>query len=113
MCPDLSEVPVSTSQPPLSPFVQVLEMLSHINKRVKEQRHIQLPLQELLALYGDAQTPMMVKNFAIVYIEMAFERSTLEEKLAVIARMLEGIALRPVQHQDILLRMVAKVSHRQ
>jgi hypothetical protein len=53
---------------------QVLEILSHVNKRVKYQHEIGLPLQELWKLYTEANATAIVKNFCIVYIEMAFER---------------------------------------
>jgi proteasome component ECM29 len=57
---------------------QVMEILTHINKRVKDQASIKLPLIDLLKLYQSPDAVPMVRNFAIVYIEMAFERSTVE-----------------------------------
>jgi proteasome component ECM29 len=55
-----------------------MEILTHINKRVKDQVSIKLPLIDLLKLYQSPDAVPMVRNFAIVYIEMAFERSTVE-----------------------------------
>lgn len=55
-------------------FGQVLEILSHVNKRVKHQLEIGLPLLALWKLYTDPVASPMVRNFAIVYVEMAFER---------------------------------------
>jgi proteasome component ECM29 len=55
-----------------------MEILTHINKRVKDQVSIKLPLIDLLKLYQSPAAVPMVRNFAIVYIEMAFERSTVE-----------------------------------
>lgn len=49
--------------------------MSHVNKRVKHQSEIGLPLLELWKLYTEANATPMVKNFCIVYIEMAFERA--------------------------------------
>lgn len=46
-----------------------------MNKRVKHQLEIGLPLSELWKLYIEANAAPMVKNFCIVYIEMAFERA--------------------------------------
>lgn len=54
---------------------QVLEILSHVNKRVKHQHEIGLPLLSLWKLYTDSAAYPMVRNFAIVYVEMAFERA--------------------------------------
>lgn len=56
-------------------FWQVLEILSHVNKRVKHQHEIGLPLLALWKLYTDPAAAPMVRNFAIVYVEMAFERA--------------------------------------
>lgn len=58
--------------------LQVLEILSHVNKRVKHQLQIGLPLSELWNIYSDANTAPMVRNFCIVYIEMAFDRAPTE-----------------------------------
>ncbi|GBG83689.1 hypothetical protein CBR_g37490 [Chara braunii] len=84
---------------------KVLEMLSHINKRVKGQSHIKLPFKELLDLYMDNGTAPIVKNFAIVYLEMALERVSDQERLTVVPSLLDGLSGRPGQHQDMLLLM--------
>jgi hypothetical protein len=111
----------------------VLEILSHVNKRIKDQKHIALPLDELLQQFkspdsaamvslgracrlgkgsmlssggscnctgaalplppsiqeawpGAHPTPMLpqVRNFALVYTEMAFERAAPEAQLAAV-----------------------------
>lgn len=41
---------------------------------MKHQSHIGLPLLELWNLYLEANSTSMVRNFCIVYIEMAFDR---------------------------------------
>lgn len=45
---------------------------------MKHQLDIGLPLSELWNLYIDPNATPMVKNFCIVYIEMAFERVQIE-----------------------------------
>lgn len=57
---------------------QVLEILSHVNKRVKHQPEIGLPLTELWKIYTEANAAPMVKSFCILYIEMAIERVNLK-----------------------------------
>ena len=59
-----------------------MEILSHVNKRVKHQKEIPLPLLELWRMYREDNFPSIVRNFCIVYIEMAFDRSTLEVSLS-------------------------------
>lgn len=53
---------------------QVIEILSHVNKRVKHQPIIGLPLSDLWKLYLESSSAPMVRNFCIVYIEMAIDR---------------------------------------
>lgn len=42
---------------------------------MKHHHEIGLPLLELWKLYTDPAASPMVRNFAIVYVEMAFERA--------------------------------------
>ncbi|CAM6029521.1 unnamed protein product [Sphagnum balticum] len=88
--------------------LKVMEILTHINKRVKDQVSIKLPLIDLLKLYQSPDAVPMVRNFAIVYIEMAFERSTVEEKSELVPSLMLGISTLPAQHQDMVLRMAVK-----
>ncbi|KAL0389274.1 UNVERIFIED_CONTAM: Proteasome adapter and scaffold protein ECM29 [Sesamum calycinum] len=53
---------------------KVIEILSHVNKRVKHQLEISLPLSELWKLYVESTAAPMVRNFCIVYVEMAIDR---------------------------------------
>ncbi len=55
-----------------------MEVLSHINKRLKGDLLVKLPLQELVNQYTSSQVPSFVKNFTIIYIEMAFPRANIE-----------------------------------
>ncbi|KAK3004296.1 hypothetical protein RJ639_018392 [Escallonia herrerae] len=93
-----------------SPAVRnkVIEILSHVNKRVKHQPEIGLPLSELWKLYMAAEAAPMVKNFCIVYIEMAFERTSEEEKQKMAPVLVANISKLPLQHQEIILRISIK-----
>ncbi|XP_058196346.1 uncharacterized protein LOC131312529 isoform X1 [Rhododendron vialii] len=99
----------SLSSPSPSVRNKVIEILSHVNKRVKHQPDIGLPLSELWKLYMETQSTLMVKNFCIVYIEMAFERSNLEEKETMAPILVANISKLPSQHQEIILRITVKV----
>ncbi|KAF5447658.1 hypothetical protein F2P56_033192 [Juglans regia] len=94
-----------------SPAVRnkVLEILSHVNKRVKHQLEIGLPLLELWKLYSEANAAPMVRNFCIVYIEMAFERVHGKEKEDLVPLLVVNISKLPHQHQEIILRIATKV----
>ncbi|XP_062171204.1 uncharacterized protein LOC133876988 [Alnus glutinosa] len=88
---------------------KVLEILSHVNKRVKHQPEIGLPLLELWKLYSEANAAPMVRNFCIVYIEMAFERVHAKEKEDLAPVLVANISKLPLQHQEIILRIAIKV----
>ena len=83
----------------------MLELLSHVNKRVKGHNEILLPLEALLALYNAPASGPLVRNFALVYVEMAFERASAEERGALVGELLRGISGRSAQ--EMLLRMAA------
>lgn len=51
-----------------------MEILSHVNKRVKHHPEIGLPLVQLWSMYREFSGAPMVRNFCVVYIEMAFDR---------------------------------------
>lgn len=88
---------------------KVIEILSHVNKRVKHQLDIGLPLSELWNLYIEPNAAPMVKNFCIVYVEMAFERVQIEVKEDMVPLLVANISKLPTQHQEIILRISAKV----
>ncbi|GAA0159929.1 scaffold/adaptor protein [Lithospermum erythrorhizon] len=98
---------LSSSAPPVRN--KVIEILSHVNKRVKHQPQIGLPLLELWKLYVESSATPMVRNFCIVYIEMAIDRVPMEEQENISPMLLSGISKLPAQHQDILLRIIIKV----
>ncbi|KAL6202795.1 hypothetical protein ACLB2K_026500 [Fragaria x ananassa] len=54
---------------------KVMEILSHVNKRVKHQPEIGLPLSELWTIFSGADSAPMVRNFCILYMEMAMDRA--------------------------------------
>jgi proteasome component ECM29 len=71
---------------------KVLELLSHVNKRVKSQPALKLPISELLALFtadvppGEpAASSATVRNFALVYTEIAAERAAPADRLAAVS----------------------------
>ncbi|CAO2140782.1 unnamed protein product [Urochloa humidicola] len=86
----------------------VMEILSHINKRVKHRPEISLPTLDLWTIYTESTSSAIVRNFCIVYIEMAFERLPTEEKGNIAPVFLTNISTVPAQHQGIILRLVTK-----
>ncbi|XP_071911777.1 uncharacterized protein [Coffea arabica] len=88
---------------------KVLEILNHVNKRVKHQPEIGLPLVELWQLYLESGNAPMVRSFCVVYVEMAIDRARKEDKENLVPTFLATISKLPSQHQEILLRISVKV----
>lgn len=62
-----------------------------MNKRVKHQLEIRLPLAELWKVYTEPNAASMVKNFCIVYIEMAFDRASFKVCASFLLLVLESL----------------------
>ncbi len=83
-----------------------MSILSHINKRVKADGSVRLPLTPLSALFRNIATPPVVQNFALVYLEMGLPRADSERRAALVAGLLVGVGSRPPPQQDTLLGML-------
>lgn len=88
---------------------KVMEILSHINKRVKANTSIKLPFETLLAQFTDDKVSTFVKNFTLIYLEMSALRLTPEETAKHLPEFLKGISLRPLQQRIALLHIVLPV----
>ena len=84
---------------------KVLELLSHVNKRLKAHPSMPLPLADLTALCANPEKSAMVRNFALVYVERAHERATPEDRALRVLPLLRGVARRPEQQRDVVLRL--------
>ena len=84
---------------------KVMAILGHINKRVKGDASVLLPLGGLAKLFLSTDHPM-VSNFALVYVEMAFARVPAAERAALLPKLLVGMAARQVAQQDTLLQLL-------
>ncbi|KAI9480308.1 MAG: proteasome stabiliser-domain-containing protein [Benjaminiella poitrasii] len=91
---------------------KVMEILSHINKRVKANNNIHLPFQALLNQFTDPSVSTFVKNFTLIYLEMATSRMSPEETAEYLPAFLTGISLRPSQQRISLLHIVLPVLNR-
>ncbi|KAL1527861.1 hypothetical protein AB1Y20_009237 [Prymnesium parvum] len=93
-----------------SPFASVrtktMAILSHLNKRIKGDATIQLPLEGLRKAFAAATSPL-VANFALVYLEMGFPRAASTERASLVPPLLVGISSRPAAQQETLLGLLA------
>jgi len=54
-----------------------MEMLSKVNRRVKTSPEVTLPFEAIYEQFT-SKAPAIVKNFALVYLDMAFQRLSTE-----------------------------------
>ena len=85
---------------------KVMELLVHVNKRVKNNDNVQLPMEALLQQYCDPSASSFVINFTIIYLKMGFPRLPLDEKVKLIPNMLMSLDGKPYSHQDSILNMI-------
>ncbi|XP_062509489.1 proteasome adapter and scaffold protein ECM29-like [Corticium candelabrum] len=87
---------------------RVMEILAHINKRLKSRPQVQLPVEQLLQQYED-QNNSPFGNFSILYLKMGYQRLSEGKQADLAPRLLGCIEKKPAQQQDILLRLVCPV----
>ncbi|GAM26844.1 hypothetical protein SAMD00019534_100190 [Acytostelium subglobosum LB1] len=88
---------------------KAMEVLSNFNKRTMFASDLQYPIDKLLTLYRDPSTQPLVRNFAIVYIEKAFNTMPKESSVNYLASVVEGLSTLPIQHQDIFSHIVCTI----
>uniref|UniRef100_A0A8C4NDS0 Ecm29 proteasome adaptor and scaffold n=1 Tax=Eptatretus burgeri TaxID=7764 RepID=A0A8C4NDS0_EPTBU len=74
---------------------KVMELLVHLNKRIKSRPQVLLPVETLLLLYQDPSATSFVTNFAIIYIKLGFP--------------LASLAGKPLPQQDSLMQLLVPV----
>lgn len=81
---------------------QVLELLNHINKRVKALPSTQLPLLPLVRLALDGSAGPMVRSFALVYVEMAQPRAPPQQQLEAVSERKQQLSIMRVScHTEV------------
>lgn len=88
---------------------KVMELLVHINKRIKNNTNIQLPVEALLLQYQDPVATSFVINFTIIYLKMGFPRLPVEKQAELVPTVLASIEAKPTSHQDSLLLMIMPI----
>ncbi|KAF9155982.1 hypothetical protein BG015_007778 [Linnemannia schmuckeri] len=73
LCPVLLKL----ASPAENVRAKVVSILTHINKRVRPKPAIKLPVTSLLQQFS-TNGSVLVKNFTLIYIEMGYERLSLE-----------------------------------
>ncbi|XP_076278491.1 proteasome adapter and scaffold protein ECM29 [Lasioglossum baleicum] len=88
---------------------KVMELLVHINKRIKSRPQVQLPVEALLLQYQDPAASSFVINFTIIYIKLGYPRMEMERQANLVPSVLNAIEGKPLSHQDSLLLIIMPV----
>uniref|UniRef100_A0A8C5A5Q6 Ecm29 proteasome adaptor and scaffold n=1 Tax=Gadus morhua TaxID=8049 RepID=A0A8C5A5Q6_GADMO len=82
---------------------KVMELLVHLNKRIKSRPRIQLPVETLLVQYQDPAAASFVTNFTIIYIKMGYPRLEVDKQCELAPTLLTAMEGKPQPQQDRIL----------
>uniref|UniRef100_A0A8C9VU15 Ecm29 proteasome adaptor and scaffold n=1 Tax=Scleropages formosus TaxID=113540 RepID=A0A8C9VU15_SCLFO len=85
---------------------KVMELLVHLNKRIKSRPKIQLPVETLLVQYQDPSAASFVTNFTIIYIKMGYPRLEVEKQCELAPTLLTAMEGKPQPQQDCLMHLL-------
>ena len=85
---------------------KVMQLLIHINKRIKSRPQVQLPVEALLLQYQDPAASSFVINFTIIYIKLGYPRMEMHKQAELVPSVLNAIEGKPLSHQDSLLLII-------
>ncbi|CAB3243794.1 unnamed protein product [Arctia plantaginis] len=102
----LPPVILKLSSPHEQVRTKVMELLVHVNKRVKCRTSVQLPVQTLLELYKDTTSNSFIINFSVIYITMGFPRLPRDKQISLAPSLLEAMENKPQGQQDSILMIV-------
>ncbi|KAL6433433.1 hypothetical protein ACFW04_006522 [Cataglyphis niger] len=85
---------------------KVMELLVHINKRIKSRPQVQLPVEALLLQYQDPAASSFVINFTIIYIKLGYPRMEMNKQAELVPSVLNAIEGKPLSHQDSLMLII-------
>ncbi|KAJ8000530.1 hypothetical protein DPEC_G00181070 [Dallia pectoralis] len=85
---------------------KVMELLVHLNKRIKSRPLIQLPVETLLVQYQDPAAASFVTNFTIIYIKMGYPRLEVDRQCELAPTLLTAMEGKPQPQQDSLMHLL-------
>ncbi|CAG9835676.1 unnamed protein product [Diabrotica balteata] len=85
---------------------KVMELLIHVNRRLKSRPQVQLPIEALLTQYQDPSATSFVTNFTIIYLKTGFPRLTLDKQIELVPIVINALDNKPQSHIDGLLLLI-------
>lgn len=86
-----------------------MDILTHVNKRVKPDPTVQLPMRSLMDVFLSTSVSQIVQNFTIIYVKLGFERLAPAAQEELLPSLLRGISKRHPQIQTTLLNLAVAV----
>uniref|UniRef100_A0A1I8HBE9 Proteasome-associated protein ECM29-like protein n=1 Tax=Macrostomum lignano TaxID=282301 RepID=A0A1I8HBE9_9PLAT len=83
----------------------ILELLVHINKRLRSRSQIQLPIDSLIKQYANPDNSFFITNFSIIYIKMGFPRMPRPKQLQLLPELLSSYSGKPPVQKDSILHL--------
>ncbi|XP_062591295.1 proteasome adapter and scaffold protein ECM29-like [Saccostrea cucullata] len=85
---------------------KVMELLVHVNKRLKSRPKVLLPVEQLINQYRDPQATSIITNFSIIYIRMGYPRLAPDKQAELVPLLLKCLEGKPNSQQDSILLLV-------
>lgn len=85
---------------------KVMELLVHINKRLKSRPNVQLPVDTLITQFQDPSATSIITNFSIIYIKMGFPRLDREKQATLVPLLINCLKGRAQSQRDSLLQLL-------
>lgn len=86
----------------------MVEVLTHIKRRITSRGQVQIPVEGLLDQYAAPDSTTFLKNFAIIFISMGFPRLPLEQQTALAAKVV-GSESKLENYQDKLFTLLLPI----
>lgn len=99
VCRFLAPVLLKITSPAEAVRCKVMEILTHVNKRLKSRPLVQLPVEALLDQYQTTDSTFL-HNFSIIYITMGYPRLPLERQSELATKLMHCLESKPESHQD-------------
>lgn len=85
---------------------KVMELLVHVNKRLKSRPKVLLPVEELIKQYRDPDATSIITNFSIIYIRMGFPRLAPDKQAELVPLLFRCLEGKPKAQQDSILLLM-------
>ncbi|TPX39274.1 hypothetical protein SeLEV6574_g07344 [Synchytrium endobioticum] len=105
----LAPVLLKLDSPHASVKTMVTTICGHVNKRLKSDPSINIPLSAILDLWTSTTVTNFVRNFALIYLEIGFARASDKAVTAFLPQLIRGIATRLPSQQMVAFHIALPI----